>query len=45
VVKGRNEPCVIGLVAATVASLKRVSICQVADAARNNTEWLFNITS
>lgn len=43
-VKGRNEPCMIGLVAATVASVKGVSIEQVADAAMYNTRWLFRLT-
>ncbi|EST09058.1 TatD family [Kalmanozyma brasiliensis GHG001] len=43
-VKGRNEPCSIGLVAATVASVKGVSIEQVAEAAMYNTRWLFNLT-
>lgn len=42
-VKGRNEPCVIGLVAATVASVKQVPIEQVAEAAMYNTRWLFNL--
>lgn len=42
-VKGRNEPCMIGLIAATVASVKSVSIEQVADAAMYNTRWLFNL--
>lgn len=42
-VKGRNEPCIIGLVAATVASVKRVPIEQVADAAMYNTRWLFDL--
>lgn len=42
-VKGRNEPCVIGLVAATVASVKGVSIEQVAQAAVYNTRWLFRL--
>ncbi|CDU24940.1 related to 3'--_5' exonuclease and endonuclease [Sporisorium scitamineum] len=42
-VKGRNEPCVIGLVAATVASAKGVSIESVAQAAMYNTRWLFQL--
>lgn len=42
-VKGRNEPCVIGLVAATVASVKDVSIESVAEAAMYNTRWLFQL--
>ena len=42
-VKGRNEPCVIGLIAATVASVKGVSIEAVAEAAMYNTRWLFQI--
>ncbi|CBQ68766.1 conserved hypothetical protein [Sporisorium reilianum SRZ2] len=42
-VKGRNEPCVIGLVAATVASVKGVSIETVAQAAMYNTRWLFQL--
>lgn len=42
-VKGRNEPCVIGLVAATVASVKGVPIEQVAQAAMYNTRWLFHL--
>lgn len=42
-VKGRNEPCAIGLVAATVASVKRVPIQQVAHAAMYNTRWLFSL--
>ena len=42
-VKGRNEPCVIGLVAATVASVKGVSIDKVAQAAMYNTRWLLNL--
>lgn len=43
-VKGRNEPCVIGLVAATVASVKRIPIDQVAQAAMYNTRWLFRLS-
>ncbi|TKY89087.1 hypothetical protein EX895_001618 [Sporisorium graminicola] len=43
-VKGRNEPCIIGLVAATVASVKDVSIETVAQAAMYNTRWLFQLT-
>ncbi|SPO28859.1 related to 3'--_5' exonuclease and endonuclease [Ustilago trichophora] len=43
-VKGRNEPCVIGLVAATVASVKGVPIGEVAEAAMYNTRWLFRLS-
>lgn len=43
-VKGRNEPCVIGLVAATVASVKGVTIEQLAQTATYNTRWLFNLS-
>lgn len=42
-VKGRNEPCTIGLVAATVASVKQLPIEQVAEAATANARWLFNL--
>ena len=42
-VKGRNEPCTIGLIAAVVASVKGVSIEQVATAAMYNTRWLFDL--
>lgn len=42
-VKGRNEPCMIGLIAATVASVKSVPIEQVAEAAMYNTRWLFGL--
>ncbi|PWZ01166.1 hypothetical protein BCV70DRAFT_199530 [Testicularia cyperi] len=44
-VKGRNEPCVIGLIAACVAGVHDCSIEQVAEAARRNTEWLFGVPS
>lgn len=44
-VKGRNEPCVIGLVAAAVAHCKNIPIEQVAQAAKANTQWLFNIST
>ncbi|SNX86295.1 related to 3'--_5' exonuclease and endonuclease [Melanopsichium pennsylvanicum] len=42
-VKGRNEPCTIGLIAATIASVKGLEIHHVAQAAMYNTCWLFNL--
>lgn len=42
-VKGRNEPCAIGLVAAVVAQVKGLSIDEVAKQARANTKFLFGI--
>lgn len=42
-VKGRNEPCAIGAVAAVVAAVKGLGIKTVADAAESNTQWLFDI--
>ncbi|SPO39068.1 related to 3'--_5' exonuclease and endonuclease [Pseudozyma flocculosa] len=42
-VKGRNEPCVIGAVAATVASVKGLALEEVAEAAMRNTRWLFGL--
>lgn len=42
-IKGRNEPCTIGLVAAVVAQAKGLPLSQVAKAARDNTRFLFGI--
>ena len=42
-VKGRNEPCVIGAVAAAVAHAKGIPIEELAAAAERNTRWLFGI--
>ncbi|KAN0061994.1 hypothetical protein ACQY0O_005989 [Thecaphora frezii] len=42
-VKGRNEPCVIGAVAAAVASVKGVEISHLANVAVRNTKWLFGV--
>lgn len=42
-IKGRNEPCAIGLVAAVVAQVKGVSLTEVAEHARENTRFLFGI--
>ena len=42
-IKSRNEPCAIGCVAAVIAQIKGIPIEQVAQAALNNTRFLFNI--
>lgn len=42
-VKGRNEPCSTAAVAAVVAKLKGVSLQEVADVTRRNTENLFPV--
>lgn len=43
IVKGRNEPCAIGLVAHVMAQLLGVSMAEVSEAAWKNTVELFNI--
>lgn len=42
-VKGRNEPCAIGCVAAVIAQVKGITIEEVASAALNNTQFLLGI--
>ncbi|PWN23650.1 hypothetical protein BCV69DRAFT_264867 [Microstroma glucosiphilum] len=42
-VKGRNEPCAIGQVAAVVAGVKGLEIAEVAGIAERNTRWLFGL--
>jgi TatD DNase family protein len=42
-VKGRNEPCAIGQVAAVVAGVKGLDVAEVAAVAERNTRWLFGL--
>lgn len=42
-VKGRNEPCMIGQVAAAVAAVKLVSLEQLSEAAWKNTVKMFDL--
>ena len=42
-VKGRNEPCAIGLVAQVVAKVKDVSVEEVVDAAWRNSTKMFGL--
>lgn len=42
-IKGRNEPCAIGCVAAVIAQAKGIEIEQVANAALENTRFLLGI--
>lgn len=42
-VKGRNEPCAIGQVAAVVAGVKGLDVAEVAAVAEKNTRWLFGL--
>lgn len=42
-VKGRNEPCTIGCVAAVIAQVKKITIEEVAEAALNNSRFLFGL--
>lgn len=43
VVKGRNEPCMIGLVAEVVARVKGVRVEEVVDAAWTNSRRMFGL--
>ena len=42
-VKGRNEPCAIGLVAQVVAKVKNISVEEVVDAAWRNSTKMFGL--
>lgn len=42
-VKGRNEPCMIGNIAGVIARLKGVDVYTLAEICERNTRWLFQI--